>query len=80
MECTYKYSDLVILEFLNLQLDESAAVCAVSQLPVFIRIVFNDESVSLDALQAILSVVKYRGEDMFQSFVCYPCGNERLHS
>jgi hypothetical protein len=59
--------DLVIPEFLNLQPDESADVCGVSVLLVFIRMLFNDDSIKRKPLKTMPSLGKARGEDIFRS-------------
>jgi hypothetical protein len=60
--------DLEICEFSSLQLDESTDVNDVSQLLVFIRMVFNDGNIKEKLLKTIPLHGKTRGEDIFQSF------------
>ena len=57
--------DVKIGEFFILQLDESTNVCSVSQLLVFIWIVFSD-GISKDKLQKAVALHgKIKGEDIF---------------
>jgi hypothetical protein len=60
--------DLEICEFFSLQLDESTDVNDVSQLLVFIRMVFNDGNIKEELLKTILLHGKTRGEDIYRSF------------
>jgi hypothetical protein len=50
------------------QLHESADVCDVSQLLVFIRMLFNDGNIKGELLKTIPLDRKTRDEDTFQSF------------
>jgi hypothetical protein len=59
--------DLEISEFFSLQLDESTDVCHVSQLLVFIRMIFSDGNFKEELLETIPLHGKTRGEDIFQS-------------
>jgi hypothetical protein len=60
--------DLEICEFFSLKLDESTDVSDVSQLLVFVQMVFNDGSIKEELLKTIPLHGKTRGEDIFQSF------------
>jgi hypothetical protein len=60
--------DLEICEFFSLQLDESTDVSDVSQLLVFIRMVFNYGNIKEELLKIIPLHGKTRGEDIFQGF------------
>jgi hypothetical protein len=60
--------DLEICEFFSLQLDESTDVGDVSQLVVFIRMVFSDGNIKEELLKTVPLHGKTRGEDIFQSF------------
>jgi hypothetical protein len=60
--------DLEICEFFSLQLDESTDGSDVSQLLVFIRMVFNDGNIKEELFKTIPLHGKNGGEDIFQSF------------
>jgi hypothetical protein len=60
--------DLEICEYFSLQLDESTDISDVSQLLVFIRMVFNDGNIKEELLKTIPLHGKTKGDDIFQSF------------
>jgi hypothetical protein len=60
--------DLEICEFFSLKLNKSTDVSDVSQLLVFIRMVFNDGNIKAELLKTIPLHVKTGGKDIFESF------------
>jgi hypothetical protein len=69
-----------ICESVSLQLDQSTDASNVSQLLVFIWMVFSYGNIKTELLKTILLQGKTRGEDIFQSFYASLSGNECSHS